>query len=284
MAKVVTEKPRRGHAMHRGTRNTTTATRGRVIVMFDDDGDVESIDEMSCLSAVRVPCPNGSSHVRPPQKDRGHDKEFSDLIGPLRSYLLKQVGRPWNSIHREMSEVLDKRSLQGSHIWDHVGWEVTMDTQCIDGKVYAFKSFRGGWTEVDGLYVHPTTGLLCHKGRTSYPWTWAKTKKEKEHKSALAQLGIVPTSREDALRYRVDRTTVWERRKTVPPRAPATASPDAHWLLHTFQFVPEVRYTTFKWGQDRDIIVPAGFKCVKTKQAGHRDIRHAYKLLATSPF
>jgi hypothetical protein len=51
-------------------------------------------------------------------------KEFSDLLGPLRRYLRKQVGRPWDKLWSEITQTLDSRSLTGQHIFDHIRWEV----------------------------------------------------------------------------------------------------------------------------------------------------------------
>ena len=51
-------------------------------------------------------------------------KDFSDVLGPLRRYLHKQVGRPWNKIWSEITQTLDSRSLTGLHIFDHIRWEV----------------------------------------------------------------------------------------------------------------------------------------------------------------
>ena len=43
-------------------------------------------------------------------------KEFSDLINPLKRYLRSCIGRPWNKVHSELSQKLDRRSISGSHI------------------------------------------------------------------------------------------------------------------------------------------------------------------------
>ena len=51
-------------------------------------------------------------------------KEFSDVLGPLRRYLRKQAGRPWDKVWSEITQTLDRRSLTGQHIFDHIRWEV----------------------------------------------------------------------------------------------------------------------------------------------------------------
>jgi hypothetical protein len=51
----------------------------------------------------------------------GYDcKEFSDLLNSLKRYLRSCIGQPWNKVHSELSRKLDRRSLSGSHIWDHL--------------------------------------------------------------------------------------------------------------------------------------------------------------------
>jgi hypothetical protein len=80
----------------------------------------------------------------------------------LKRYLRSCVGRPWNKVHSELSQRLDRRSISGSHIWDHVTWEI--ETDCYIGAdrlAYSNKRKhrRGDWP-IDGLYVRPRTGRI----------------------------------------------------------------------------------------------------------------------------
>jgi hypothetical protein len=75
MAKVVTERPRRGHG------NKSKKTSGTLIRHYDPD---------------------------------------ANLLSPLKRYLRSCVGRPWRKVHSELSRTLDRRSVTGSHIWDHL--------------------------------------------------------------------------------------------------------------------------------------------------------------------
>ena len=141
MAKVVTERPRRGHG------NASRKTTGPRIRRFDPDRDYDE--------PTRLPVARGRQY--------GHEaKEFSDLINPLKRYLRSCIGRPWNKVHSELSRKLDRRSVPGSHIWDHVRWEI--ETDCHIGADHLAYSNRRRYlnTEipVDGLYVHPRTGLI----------------------------------------------------------------------------------------------------------------------------
>lgn len=141
MAKVVTERPRRGHA------NKSKKTAAKIPpAKFDSDDH----------GSTRAPV---SRH-----RQYGYNaKEFSDLIGPLRKFLRAQVGRPWNKINSEISKTLDKRSMAGRHILEHVGWEVAKNCELrADGKIYDLSRSTPTYLhQVAGLYVHPRTGLLC---------------------------------------------------------------------------------------------------------------------------
>lgn len=85
-------------------------------------------------------------------------KEFSDNDNPLRRYLQKQVGRPWDAVYSEICAVADRRSLSGYHLLQHVGFEVELNCWVCDGEVYDHPSLPH---KPRGLYVHPDTGLLC---------------------------------------------------------------------------------------------------------------------------
>jgi hypothetical protein len=141
MAKVVTEAPRRGHAnpSRKWGRRLTRNEYG-----LDDHGP------------TRAPMARHRQYG-------WNTKEFSDVLGPLRRYLRKQVGRPWDTVWSEISQTLDSRSLTGQHILDHIRWEVEQETWIgQNGRVYR-KTRYGPIELVSGLYVHPITGIFCFK-------------------------------------------------------------------------------------------------------------------------
>lgn len=83
MAKIVTERPRRGH------RNESKKTTGRRIRLFDPDWEYDE--------PTRLPVARGRQY--------GYEaKEFSDLINPLKRYLRSCVGKPWRKVHSELSQ------------------------------------------------------------------------------------------------------------------------------------------------------------------------------------
>src|SRR5438876_11302734 len=100
MAKVVTEAPRRGHA-NRSSKWGRRLTKDEYAL--DDHG------------ASRAPF---SRH----RQYGWNAKEFSDSLGPLRGYLRKQVGRPWDKVWSEIATTLDCRWLTGPHFFAHIRW------------------------------------------------------------------------------------------------------------------------------------------------------------------
>lgn len=51
-------------------------------------------------------------------------KQFNDLISPLRRWLVRQVGRPWDDVWSEICQTLKGNGLQANHVKDHVRFEV----------------------------------------------------------------------------------------------------------------------------------------------------------------
>jgi hypothetical protein len=141
MAKVVTERPRRGHG------NQSKKTTGLPIRRYDPDVDYDE--------PVRLPVSRGRQYG-------WNAKEFSDLINPLKRYLRSCIGRPWNKVHSELSQKLDRRSISGSHIWDHVMREI--ETDCYIGPdrlAYSNnRRYGGGEGPLVGLYVDPRNLLI----------------------------------------------------------------------------------------------------------------------------
>lgn len=175
MAKVVTEKPRSGSGYNNNCKNDVTATRlklrgARLAQAVDEDYD-EAVDpEDGYVSKVMPwsPAQRGAYTENHVQRTPYDTKSLSDVLGPLRGYLRKQVGRPWDDVFSELSHTLDRRSTSGSHIWDHVMSEV--QTNCwmgVDGVIYGRAPYRRTYA-VDGLYVHPFTGVLCSAPEFSY--------------------------------------------------------------------------------------------------------------------
>jgi hypothetical protein len=140
MSKVVIERPRWGHRLPSGK------TRLR-IRCYDPDKEYDDLPKR--VSGSR------SKHMR-----AGEIKHFSDLLGPLRRFLRKNVGRPWDLVYSEMKERLDDRKVTGRHVFEHVDGEVETHA-FIDGDGELYTWGYSGRRPVYGFYVDPRTGLLC---------------------------------------------------------------------------------------------------------------------------
>src|SRR4051794_39530831 len=71
-------------------------------------------------------------------------KLLNDHLAPLRRYLMKQVGRPWNKVFSEICEPLRLDSTMHRHLREHVEDFVSVN----------------GWRRNALLYVDGRTGLL----------------------------------------------------------------------------------------------------------------------------
>lgn len=54
--------------------------------------------------------------MRRKHKVNGYGKEFSDLLGPLRRFLLSRVGQPWDKVWSEICQVLKGNGVQAQNL------------------------------------------------------------------------------------------------------------------------------------------------------------------------
>jgi len=87
-----------------------------------------------------------------------HEKDLNENLAPLKRYLMRQVGRPWDKVYSEICRTIDTRSAIGLHVLQHVGSFIALDTFIENGRVCE-RSWRSV-TEVSGLYVHPVTRII----------------------------------------------------------------------------------------------------------------------------
>jgi len=247
MAKVVTEAPRRGHA-------NRSSKWGRRLCK-----DEYALDDHG---ATRAPV---SRH----RQYGWNAKEFSDSLGPLRGYLRKQIGRPWDNVWSEIANTLDSRSLTGQHIFDHIRWEVELDAWLgDDGRLY-HKRRWGAIELVSGLYVHPVTRLLARKPERPPACGFVAFRRAE---AALRSFGIAAPTAHDVRRFRIDGLRVWECR-------------DGCWFIHSYRQVPAqlVRVVTRSDGREVPIFGAAHLERTATKQANKKEVRDAQPLLRRDP-
>jgi hypothetical protein len=93
-------------------------------------------------------------------------KDLNENLAPLRRFLRRRTGKPWNKVHSEMYAVLSMSSAVQKHVIDHVKQYVEEnplmidgvphEPTAIDGKYYPLR-WHERWPR---FYVCPKTGLL----------------------------------------------------------------------------------------------------------------------------
>ena len=99
---------------------------------------------------------------------RGKTKSLNENLAPLRRFLERRVGRPWDSVWSELREFLSPKSAVHNHVFIHVWQYVERNPVIIDGiphRPEASGSKRDKFFPLSnycwrGFYVCPRTGLL----------------------------------------------------------------------------------------------------------------------------
>jgi hypothetical protein len=141
MGRVVIERPRWGsHAKSPKIRQFG----GRI----NEDGDYDGL--------TRLPSSREKIYGYAPKIQ---DKDFTDVLGPLRGYLNKNVGRPWDKVFSEATRCLKSGGWGVRHVFSiHLLGDVARDV--ILGEDGSLTSCSLSLI-VCRYYVHPRTGLLC---------------------------------------------------------------------------------------------------------------------------
>lgn len=109
-------------------------------------------------------------------------KEFTDVIGPLRGYILSKVGCQWDDVYSEICSVLPagKGGMSVEHARGHIFDFVTRNVEIHDGIPYDAVNRRFGFLNGHKVrtetYVHPVTGELMKTPDDKQP-TYRRKKK-----------------------------------------------------------------------------------------------------------
>jgi hypothetical protein len=142
MSKVIVERPRRGLS------SAKVAKPGRTRVVEDDDGQ---------------PLRAGKGGRAPVNDKLQKSKWLNENLNPLKRYLGRNVGRPWNKVYAEISEHLKPSSTVQQHVRDHLEDFVAVKTRTKAGVIMTTPRYGGERALADDhrrFYVHPRTGLL----------------------------------------------------------------------------------------------------------------------------
>jgi hypothetical protein len=191
MAQVVVERPRYGSS----ARYHDVRPRGIARSGLDRMADLPRFEGM-----------------RRPHVDR---KSQSDLLGPLRKFLTRQVGRPWNKVYSEIRERISPNSTIQLHILGHL--EQFIETRTVigpDGRVCRAARHHS-WRRVyldecpGQLYVHPTTGIIRRTPEARARW---------KRRAATADVELKAIGPEREL-WRRDLVWYWAVFATATPRS-----------------------------------------------------------------
>ncbi|MEL6860538.1 MAG: hypothetical protein AAGL11_01770 [Pseudomonadota bacterium] len=144
----------------------------------------------SKLRYDKVPDRKHATGRRMVLEGEGWTKCLNENLAPLKRYLNKQVGRPWNKVYSEICEHLDTGSTVKQHVRDHLTDFILTDvTVACDGSFMASNHWGRPmapdqwWAR---LYVDPKDGLikrtdkLCRKlGLRHYRDTLRESRKRR---------------------------------------------------------------------------------------------------------
>jgi len=206
MSKVIVERPRLGSS-RRGARRFRRLDPKRIALGEDvDDPFPDRIGHKLAASLAR------------------RRKSLNENLAPLRRYLAKQVGRPWDQVFSEICSNIRLDNAVQKHVRDHIDDFVASTTLLKDGVIHVVDRWSQlvplSRLERMDLYVHPTTGLLR---RTDWRRTdRARRRRERaaEQRELAARLRVIDENRQlhlldDGNWWEVTLASAWRR----PPGA-----------------------------------------------------------------
>jgi hypothetical protein len=112
--------------------------------------------------------------MRRSQRERGGDKSLNENLAPLRRFLERQVGRPWDKVFAEIAARLRADSTVQQHVRDHLKDFVAIKPR------RGISSWRWGgdsglWRQP--LYVDPRDGVLKRTDRLPEARRWREARK-----------------------------------------------------------------------------------------------------------
>jgi hypothetical protein len=121
---------------------------------------------------------------------------LNDNLAPLLRYLQQSVGRRWDDVYAELSQKLDRSTVTGLHVFDHL-WDYLepFSFQKSKEKLEHYSPRKDGVSH--NFRIHPVTGILCsynpdYKHEDGPFPKKARFKKEKEQRKSKMWLGLPP--------------------------------------------------------------------------------------------
>lgn len=184
MSKVIVERARPGSARH-VPRRARRLDPKRIAVGEDEDDFL----------------PRRIGHKRAASSLGWDRKVLNENLAPLRRYLGKQVGRPWDKVWSQISSNVRPDDTVQQHVRDHVQDFVAYRTFLKDGAIFVAER-RGGrpvplselrWIK---LYVDPRTGLLRRMKAVGPSRRQRREQKAAAERELGARLRVIARDRE----------------------------------------------------------------------------------------
>jgi hypothetical protein len=119
-------------------------------------------------------------------------KWLNENLAPLKRWLAKQVGRPWDNVYSELAAQIDRRNTVQEHIFTHIEQFVERNTFLRDGEVFQCGDWGRSAVRIRGstveLFVHPVTRILLANRNVR---TWQQTRAAARAVEALEQARFV---------------------------------------------------------------------------------------------
>lgn len=168
---------------HVGTANTATRSSSPILQTEPSDDDPINPpttiaaavlrEDVALAAAARHWADGGPTKLRMGPRQRS--KWLSENLSPLRRFLLRRVGHPWNQVHAEICAHIRLSSAVQKHVLDHLWHYVERHPVFIDNWPHHAQARRYGRSEGHGysplsdygrsFYVCPDTGTLQHARR-----------------------------------------------------------------------------------------------------------------------
>lgn len=195
----------------------------------------------------------GRQSMRAAHRDWSRSKgDKAYRSAPIRRWLNAQVGRPWDKVQSELLSHMTRETCVEHGARSALEWYVeTSVAICEDGVPMSRNAHYGQHAVIEGLYVHPVTGLLSRYQRPSV--NWKKTRQETR-------------ARELA-----------EKRRDVGHNRWLVKHAD-NWFIVELAAVPEVTYELDRLGcqvrRDEDVITDALLRADVTSPHSYRRMEY----------
>lgn len=110
----------------------------------------------------------------------GAGKSLNEHLAPLRRYLERQVGQPWDKIFADICRHVDRNNPVQDHVRDHLDDYVATCVIIHRGELYHASGYGVGRPLNSLFYVCPRTGILKRNPRPRH-WFFAPPKKLRVH-------------------------------------------------------------------------------------------------------